>query len=118
MWGVLAFVLNFIPLVGSLVAAIPPLLMAFLFNGLATGLWLLAALLLINLVFSFLWEPVLMSRCLDPSLCTVFLALLVWQSLLGLTGALLAVPLTLAVKLALELTPCGRKLALLISAKS
>lgn len=116
-WGVLALVLNFIPLVGSIIAAIPPLLLAFLFNGPATGLWLLAALLLINLVFSFLWEPVLMGRRLDLSLCTVFLSLLVWQSLLGLTGALLAVPMTLAVKLALELTPGGRGVALLMNGK-
>lgn len=59
-----------------------------------------------------------MGRRLDLSLCTVFLSLLIWQSLLGLTGALLAVPLTLAVKLALELTPRWRGLALLMSARS
>lgn len=58
-----------------------------------------------------------MGRRLDLSLCTVFLSLLVWQNLLGLTGALLAVPLTLAVKLALELTPGGRGVALLMSGK-
>ncbi len=58
-----------------------------------------------------------MGRRLDLSLCTVFLSLLVWQSLLGLTGALLAVPLTLAVKLALELTPRWRGVVLLMSGK-
>ena len=116
-WGMLALALNFIPVVGSIAAAVPPLLQAFLLNGVAAGSWLLMALLLINLVFSFMLEPVLMGRRLDLSTCTVILSLLVWQSLLGMTGVLLAVPLTLAVKLTLAQIPSGKKLALLMGGK-
>ncbi len=117
-WGMLALMLNFIPVVGSAIAAVPPLLQTFAFQGPGAGAWVLGAFLLINVIFGCLLEPVLMGRRLDLSTCAVMLSLLVWDGLLGVTGALLAVPLTLAVKLALERSQGGGKLALLMAGKT
>ncbi|MBJ7221530.1 MULTISPECIES: AI-2E family transporter [unclassified Brenneria] len=117
-WGVLAFLLNFIPVVGSVVAAVPPLIQAFLFNGFATGALVLLAFLLINLIVGCLLDPYLIGRKLNLSTSTVIISLLVWEGLLGMTGVLLAVPLTMSVKLTLEQIRGGRKLAFLLAAKA
>lgn len=100
-WGVLAFLLNFIPIIGSVLAAIPPVIQAFLFNGIGVGSLALLAYLLINLIVGCLLDPYLIGRKLNLPTSAVIVSLLVWEGMLGMTGVLLAVPLTLSVKLAL-----------------
>lgn len=117
-WGVLAFLLNFIPVVGSVIAAIPPLVQTFVFNGIGTGALVLLAFVLINLLLGCLLDPYLIGRKLDLSTSTVVISLLVWGGLLGITGVLLAVPLTLSVKLTLEHISGGEKLAILLGSKA
>ncbi|CPR21657.1 AI-2E family transporter [Brenneria goodwinii] len=109
-WGVLAFLLNFIPIIGSVIAAIPPVIQAFVFNGIGAGALVLLAYLLINLIVGCLLDPYLIGRKLNLSTSAVIVSLLVWQGLLGMTGVLLAVPLTLSVKLALAQINGGGKL--------
>ncbi|MEA9391597.1 AI-2E family transporter [Acerihabitans sp. TG2] len=117
-WGVLAFLLNFIPVVGSVIAAIPPLVQTFVFNGIGAGVLVLLAFVLINLILGCLLDPYLIGRKLDLSTSTVVISLLVWGGLLGITGVLLAVPLTLSVKLTLEHISGGEKLAILLGSKA
>jgi len=116
-WGVLAFLLNFIPVVGSVIAAIPPLVQAFLFNGIGASALVLLAFVLINLILGCLLDPYLIGRKLDLSTSTVVVSLLVWGGLLGITGVLLAVPLTLSLKLTLEHISGGERLAILLGSK-
>lgn len=115
-WGALACLLNFIPVIGSVLAALPPLIQAFIFNGIGTGVAVLLVFLVINLLLGCLLEPYIMGRKLNLSTSTVILSLVAWGGLLGMTGMLLAVPLTLSLKLALEQVHGGQKLAFLLGA--
>ncbi|PWC14386.1 pheromone autoinducer 2 transporter [Brenneria roseae subsp. americana] len=114
LWGVVAFLFNFIPVVGSMVASIPPLIQAFVFNGFSTGAAALAIILLINLLLGWVLEPYLFGRNLNMSTSVIIISLLVWEGLLGMTGVLLAVPLTMMLKLALEQVEGGKTLARLL----
>lgn len=115
LWGTFAFLMNFIPNIGSLIAAVPPMFLAtvqlgwpgLLISGLGFGA--------INAVIGNLLEPRLMGRSLDLSTLVVFISLVFWGWLLGPVGALLAVPLTVVVKIGLELYPKSRWLAVLLS---
>lgn len=113
-WGVVAFLFNFIPVVGSMVASIPPLIQAFVFNGFSTGAAALAMILLINLLLGWILEPYLFGRKLNLSVSVIIISLLVWEGLLGMTGVLLAVPLTMTLKLALEQSKSGKTFARLL----
>ncbi|HEY0207688.1 AI-2E family transporter [Acerihabitans sp.] len=116
-WGTLACLLNFIPVIGSVLAAIPPVIQAFIFNGAGTGAAVLLVFLALNLLLGCILEPYIIGRKLDMTTSTVIISLVVWDGLLGMTGVLLAVPLTLSLKLALEQTRGGRKLAFMMGAK-
>lgn len=115
LWGTFAFLMNFIPNIGSLIAAVPAMFLAtvqlglpgFLISGVAFGA--------INAVVGNLLEPRLMGRSLDLSTLVVFISLVFWGWLLGPVGALLAVPLTVVVKIGLEIYPKSRWLAVLLS---
>lgn len=102
-WGLLAFALNYIPNIGSVLAALPPIIQV------------LAGYLLINLVFGNILEPRIMGRGLGLSTLVVFLSLIFWGWLLGPVGMLLSVPLTIIVKIALEQTTGGQSIAVLLS---
>ena len=115
MWGLLAFALNYIPNIGSVLAAIPPILQVLVFSGLYDALILLAGYLVINLVFGNILEPRMMGRGLGLSTLVVFLSLIFWGWLLGPVGMLLSVPLTIIVKIALEQTAGGQTIAVLLS---
>jgi AI-2 transport protein TqsA len=115
MWGLLAFALNYIPNIGSVLAAIPPILQVLVFGGLYDALVVLAGYLVINLVFGNILEPRIMGRGLGLSTLVVFLSLIFWGWLLGPVGMLLSVPLTIIVKIALEESPGGRSIAILLS---
>ena len=114
-WGLLAFALNYIPNIGSVLAAIPPILQVLVFSGLYDALILLAGYLVINLVFGNILEPRIMGRGLGLSTLVVFLSLIFWGWLLGPVGMLLSVPLTIIVKIGLEQTAGGQSIAVLLS---
>ena len=114
-WGLLAFALNYIPNIGSVLAAIPPIAQVLVFSGFYDALVVLAGYLAINLVFGNILEPRIMGRGLGLSTLVVFLSLIFWGWLLGPVGMLLSVPLTIVVKIALEQTTGGQSIAVLLS---
>ncbi len=115
LWGTLAFVMNFIPNIGSLIAAIPAVFLATVQQGLSGFAISLIGFGAINALIGNLLEPRMMGRSLDLSTLVVFLSLIFWGWVLGPVGTLLAVPLTVVVKIGLEVYPKSRWLAILLS---
>lgn len=105
LWAVLSFLLNYIPNIGSIIAAMPIIVQAFLLNGFSVGLGVSTGIIAINMVVGNMLEPRLMGKTLGLSTLVVFLSLLFWGWLLGTVGMLLSVPLTMALKIALESSP-------------
>lgn len=114
MWGVLGFLLNYIPNIGSIISAIPPVIQALLFNGMYEALLVIALFGIVHMVLGNIMEPRLMGHHLGMSTLVVFLSLLFWGWLLGPVGMLLAVPLTSICKIWMETTTGGRRLAVLL----
>ena len=102
LWGVLAFALNFVPVVGSIVAAVPPVALAFLDHGTGVGVAILGGYLAVNIIVDNVISPRVMGHALGLSPLVVLLAMLIWGFVLGPVGALLAIPLTMVVKIGLE----------------
>ncbi|MEN3752140.1 AI-2E family transporter [Mangrovibacter yixingensis] len=114
-WGLLAVALNFIPNIGSVLAAIPPILQVLVFRGVYDALTIMAGYMVINLVIGNILEPRMMGRGLGLSTLVVFLSLIFWGWLLGAVGMLLSVPLTIVVKIALEQSEGGKRIAMLLN---
>lgn len=102
LWGVLAFLLNYVPNIGSIIAAGPAVLLALVQLGLLRALLVGLGFLVVNLVMGSAVEPRFMGRGLGLSPLVVFLSLLFWGWLLGPVGMLLSVPLTMTAKIALD----------------
>jgi len=116
LWGVVAFLLSYIPVVGFWLALIPPFILALLEFGLPTALIVLAGFVLINGSAENIVKPKLMGEGLDLAPSVVFLSLIFWSTILGPLGAILALPMTMAVKqLILQADEQNRWLAALIS---
>lgn len=114
LWGVLAFMFNYIPNIGSIIAAVPAVLLALITQGpLVAGL-VGAGYLTINTIMGNIVEPKFMGKGLGLSTLVVFLSLIFWGWLLGAVGMLLSVPLTMIVKIGLETSAEGRWLATLL----
>ena len=105
MWALLAFLLNFVPTVGSFLAAIPAVLLALIQLGPGQAGFLALAYVSINLVIGNVVEPRWMGKGLNLSPLVVFLSLVFWGWVLGPVGMLLSIPLTILVKIALESDP-------------
>jgi predicted PurR-regulated permease PerM len=101
-WGLLAFLLNYIPNLGSIIAAVPAILLALVQLGPARALAVAIGFLVVNMVFGNVVEPHLLGRRLGLSTLVVFLSLVFWGWVLGPVGMLLSVPLTMIVKILLE----------------
>ena len=113
--GLIGFVLNYIPTVGSILAAIPALLLSVLqFATLGNFMLILVGYGTINTVFGNIIEPHLLGRRLGLSTLIVILSLLFWAWVWGPVGALLAVPLTMVVKIMLENTEDLKWVAILL----
>jgi AI-2 transport protein TqsA len=114
MWGLLAFLLNFIPNVGSLIAAVPAVLFALVQLGPLSAVLAAAGYLGINTLLGSIIEPRIMGQGLDLSPLVVFVSLIFWGFLLGPVGMLLSVPLTVVVKLILESSASTHWIAILL----
>ncbi len=113
-WGLVAFVLNFIPNLGSIIAAVPATLLAMVQIGVGRGLLVAFGYLVVNMVIGNLIEPHLMGRRLGLSTLVVVLSLVFWGWVWGPIGMLLAVPLTMVLKIMLENTEEFRWVAVLL----
>jgi AI-2 transport protein TqsA len=102
LWAVLAFALNFVPVLGPIAASAPAVAAALLTLGPAAALGFGLGLLVIGVVLGSLVEPRIMGRLVGLSPLVVVLAITLWGFVLGPIGALLAVPLTMVVKLLLS----------------
>ena len=103
--GLAAFLLNYIPTVGSIIAAVPAILLSLILVGTAGHAFLVAlGYIVVNTLFGNILEPSLMGRRLGLSTLVVILSLLFWGWAWGPLGALLSVPLTVIVKIWLENT--------------
>jgi predicted PurR-regulated permease PerM len=111
----IAFLLNYIPTVGSIIAAIPAVLLSLILVGTA-GHAVLVTLgyVVVNTLFGNILEPNLMGRRLGLSTLVVILSLLFWGWAWGPLGALLSVPLTVVVKIWLENTHDLKWVAILL----
>lgn len=114
LWGVVAFLLNYIPNIGSIIAAVPAVLIALIQLGPAAAALTAAVYVGVNTLFGNVVEPRLMGRSLGLSTLVVFLSLVFWGWILGPVGMLLSIPLTMVVKIALETRPQSRWIATLL----
>ena len=117
LWGILAFVLNFVPTIGSIIAAVPALLVALLLNDVAACAWTAALYLAVNIIIGNFIEPKFLGKGLGISTLVVLLSLLFWGFLFGIGGMFLAVPLTMSLKIALDANPSTKFIAVLLSDK-
>lgn len=114
LWGFLAFLLNYIPSIGSILAAIPAVALAFVQLGPGAAFAVAAGYLVINVLMGNLIEPRVMGRGLGLSALVVFVSLIFWGWVLGPMGMLLSVPLTMVIKIALDANPRTRWISLLM----
>lgn len=101
LWGLLTFMFNYIPNIGSIMAAIPPVLLALIQLGPWTAIAVALGYLTVNMSIGSFLEPRLMGKGLGLSTLVVFLSLLFWGWVLGPVGMILSVPLTMSIKIAL-----------------
>jgi predicted PurR-regulated permease PerM len=117
LWGMLAFILNYIPTIGSIIAAVPACLLALIQLGPAAASTTAIGFLAINTVFGNMIEPRFMGYGVGISPLVVFTGLIFWGWVFGPVGMLLSVPLTMALKLALESNERTQWIAILIGSE-
>jgi len=114
LWALLAFMLNYVPNIGSIIAAVPAVLFALVQLGVGGALATAAVFAVVNIVIGSVLEPRFMGRGLGLSTLVVFLSLVFWGWVLGPVGMFLSVPLTMTVKIALSARESTRWIAVLL----
>ncbi len=114
LWGVLAFLLNFIPNIGSIIAAIPAVLLALIQFGFVAVVEVSLVFIVVNIVLGSILEPKYMGKGLGLSTLVVFVSLIFWGWVFGPVGMLLSIPLTIMLKLSLQLNPQTRWIAIFL----
>jgi len=114
LWGLLAFLLNYIPTIGSFLALVPPSLLALIQFGFIEAIVVAVGFVVINTLIGNIIEPRFMGKGLGLSPLVVFLSLIFWGWVLGPIGMLLSVPLTITIKIALDSSDETRWLSILL----
>ncbi|MFQ5937621.1 MAG: AI-2E family transporter [Acidiferrobacterales bacterium] len=118
LWGLLAFLLNYIPNIGSVIAALPAVLLALVQLGFGSAIWTVIAYTAINVGIGTFIEPRFMGHRLGLSTLVVFISLVFWGWVLGPVGMFLSVPLTMTFKLAMESDDRTRWIAILLGSEA
>lgn len=114
-WGFLAFILNFVPTIGSIISTAPPLLLGWIQID---GFWMLIVFVLLLVAIQFIMgnivDPLLMGNQLSINTVVIILGLVFWGYLWGITGMILSVPLLVLIKVIFEQIPDARFLVRLM----
>lgn len=102
LWGLVAFLFNYVPAIGSIFAAVPPVILALILHGFWPAAGVLACYLVINFTIGNFLEPIFLGDRFGISTVIVVLSVLFWGFIWGPVGMLLAVPLTMLVKVMLD----------------
>jgi len=116
-WVLLAFLLNYVPNIGSIVAAIPAVLLGLIQGGVGYALLVAVGFVVVNLVIGNFIDPFLMGRTVGLSTLVVFLSLVFWGWMWGSIGMLLSVPLTMMIKILLDNTDDLQWVAVMLDSK-
>jgi AI-2 transport protein TqsA len=114
LWALIAALMNYIPNIGSIIAALPAVLFALVQLGFGGALWTLGSFMIVNNVLGNFVEPRIMGKGLGLSTLVVFLSLLFWGFILGPVGMFLSVPFTMTIKIILEQNEKTKWLAILL----
>jgi predicted PurR-regulated permease PerM len=115
-WGLLAFLLNYIPTVGSALAVLPPTLFALIqFDGLGRPLAVFLGMALLQLLFGNYIDPIIQGRYVSLSPVVVLISIVFWGWVWGVPGALLGVPITLGIVIAADHFPNTRWIARMLA---
>ena len=114
LWAMVAFLLNFVPNIGSIIAAVPAVLIALIQLGPWSALFTAAGYMFVDTVMGNMIEPRFMGKGLGLSTLVVFLSLVFWGWVFGPVGMLLSVPLTMLLKIAFESSDDTKWLAILM----
>jgi predicted PurR-regulated permease PerM len=115
LWGVIAMLFNFVPVVGSIIASIPAILLTFMNLDINTTIWVIVLYMVINISISNILEPKLMGKELGLSPLVIFFSLIFWGWILGIVGMFLAVPITMTLKIAFDSNTSTHWLGILMS---
>lgn len=115
LWATIGFLFNFIPVVGSIIAAIPAILLSLMNLDINSVVWLTVIYVVINISISNVIEPKLMGKELGLSPMVIFFSLIFWGWVLGIVGMFLAVPITMTLKIAFESTESTKWIAIFMS---
>jgi AI-2 transport protein TqsA len=118
LWGFLAFVLNYVPSLGVVIAAFPAVLLTFIQFGAGHAALAGAGYVVVNFIIGTVIEPKLVGRGVGLSTLVVFLSLILWGNLLGLIGMVLCIPFTMTLKFVLENNKDTRWIAVLLGPES
>lgn len=116
-WALIAFLLNYIPNFGSIIAAIPALLFSLIQLGFHGAFLTTVVFIAANMVIGNIVEPKMMGKGLGLSTYVVFVSLLFWGFVLGTVGMFLSVPLTMAIKIILEQNPKTKSIAIFLGSE-
>jgi len=114
LWGLVAFLLNFIPNIGSIIAAVPAVLMAMVQFNFGIAFLIALGYITINIVIGSIIEPKVLGKGLGLSPLVIFLSLIFWGWLLGSIGMLLSIPLTIMIKITLDSQPNTRWISIML----
>ncbi|WP_253903714.1 AI-2E family transporter [Brevibacterium sp. CT2-23B] len=115
-WGVLAFLTNYIPNIGFVIGLVPPALLALVDSGWQSALWVVIAYSVLNFVIQAIIQPKFTGESVGVTPLISFLSLLFWVWILGWLGALLALPATLLIKaLLVDADPRARWVNILLA---
>ena len=104
LWGIIGFFLSYIPTIGLILACIPPVILAFVTNGATAAIVIAVGVTIVNQVGDNIILPLMANKRLSMPMSIQFISFLLWAWVLGPVGAVLALPLTMAVRLVLSMS--------------
>jgi predicted PurR-regulated permease PerM len=115
-WGLFAFVINFVQMIGSIVSVVLLSLFAFVeLDPTGTLLFFILTILAVQVVMGGVLEPIFMGKTFSINIIVVLIMLMLWGYIWGIPGLIMSIPITVFAKIIFEQFPETRNIALLIS---